>query len=189
MKAILPIILFSAGAFSLSAQHALQSEQNLPRPGDVVIKQQVEYKDPGRAGENVLWDFSKLKAVNDEYTLSYSEPAAVNDSMYIMGLDTILLKNLSEGSLLIGTEHHTMYYYYFTGNRLWALGHENPTTLLQYTQPLIVSAYPMQYGDSSRYAYQSKGVYSSKIPFTSGGEAQMKADAHGMMILPSGDTP
>ena len=188
MKALLSIILFATGIFSLPAQHSLQSEQNLPRTGDVIIKQQVEYKDPGRAGENVLWNFGELKSVNDEYTLSYSEPVLANDSIYIMGMDTVLLKNLTEGSLLIGTEHHTMYYYYFTGNRLWALGHENPTTLLQYTQPLIVSAYPMQYGDSARHAYRSKGLYSSKIPFTSGGEAQIKADAHGMMILPSGDT-
>ena len=188
MKAILPIFLFAAGIFSLSAQHSLQIEHNLPRAGDVIIKQQVEYKDPGRSGENVLWDFGKLKSVNDEYTLSYSEPVAVNDSMYIMGMDTILLKNLADGSLLIGTEHNTMYYYYFTGNRWWVLGHENPATLLQYTKPLIAGAYPMQYGDTSRYDYESKGLYSSTVPFTANGKAQIHADAHGMMILPSGDT-
>ena len=188
MKIILTIILFLAGIFSLSAQHSLQSELNFPRAGDEIVKQQVEYKDPGRSGENVLWDFSKLNAVNDEYTLSYSEPVAINDSMYIMGLDTILMKNLSEERLLIGTEHNTMYYYYLTANRMWVLGHENPTTLLQYTRPLFVCAYPMQYQDSCKYDYQSKGLYSSTVPFTSDGEVQMSADAYGMMILPSGDT-
>ena len=172
----------------LPAQYILQSDLNLPRAGEEIVKQQVEYKNPGRSGENVLWDFGQLDPVNDEYMLSYSEPELIRDSIYILGLDTILLKNLSGGSLLIGAEHNTMYYYYMDKNRLWVLGHENPTTLLQYTQPLIAGIFPMHYQDSCRYGYQSKGLYSSSIPFTSEGEAQMLADAYGMIILPSGDT-
>ena len=187
-QTLLLSLLLSGIPQLLPAQYSLKSELNVPRAGDVIIKQQVEYKDPGRSGENVLWDFGELKSVNDKYTLSYSEPDAIGDSVYIMGKDTVLLKNLDGGRLLIGTEHHTMYYYYLTHNRLWALGHENPTTLLQYTQPLIAGMYPMQYQDSCRYAYQSKGLYSSTVPFTSDGEAQIRADACGMMILPSGDT-
>ena len=181
-------LLLSGIQGMLQAQHSLQSELNLPRAGDIIIKQQVEYKDPGRTGENVLWDFGELQTVNDEYELSYSEPVLIDDSMYILGMDTLLLKNLNGGSLLIGTEHNTMYYYYLTGNRMWVLGHENPVTLLQYTEPLIAGAYPMQYRDSCRYGYQSKGLYSATVPFTSDGEAGLQADACGMMILPSGDT-
>jgi len=49
----------------LSAQHTLQRELHLPRVGDELIKQQVEYKDPGRSGDNVLWDFSRLTSIND----------------------------------------------------------------------------------------------------------------------------
>jgi len=172
----------------LSAQHILQSELNLPRSGDEIIKQQVEYKDPGRSGANVLWDFGELKAVNDEYTLSYSEPVAIEDSMYVLGLDTILVKDLTNGSLLMGVEHNTMYYYYLTDNRLWVLGHENPATVLRYTKSLIAGAYPMQYQDTVNYDYQSEGFYSSTIPFSSDGKVRKRADAYGMMILPSGDT-
>ncbi|MCL1942060.1 MAG: T9SS type A sorting domain-containing protein [Candidatus Azobacteroides sp.] len=171
----------------LRSQHALQSSLNFPRAGEEIIKQQVEYKNPGRSGAHVLWDFGQLNSVNDQYTLSYSEPVAVNDSMYILGLDTIFTKNLTEGKLLTGTEHHTMYYYYLTDNRWWVLGHENPTTLLQYTKPLIAVC-PIHYQDSCRYDYQSEGLYSSGIPFTSDGNVQIRADAYGMMILPSGDT-
>lgn len=43
---------------------------NRLRSGEVLIKQQVEYKDSGESGANRLWDFSKLKSVNDEYTLT-----------------------------------------------------------------------------------------------------------------------
>ena len=172
----------------LPAQHVLHGELNLPRAGEEIVKQQVAYKNPGRAGENVLWDFGKLQSINDAYMLSYSEPEMTEDSLYILGMDTIVAKGLPEGSLLIGTEHHTMYYYHLTDSLLWVLGHENPTTLLQYRQPLIAGTYPMHYQDSCRHDYQAKGLYSSTIPFTTGGEAQMRADAYGMMILPSGDT-
>jgi len=96
--------------------------------------------------------------------------------------------NLAGDKLLIGAEHYTMYYYYLGKNRMWTMGHENPTTLLKYTKPLIAGVYPMLYGDSCKYGYQAEGLYSSTVPFTSGGETQMKADAYGMMILPSGDT-
>jgi hypothetical protein len=188
MKTIfyIPIFLLSGIPGILQAQHVLQSNLNLPRPGDEIVKQQVEYKDPGRSGENVLWDFGRLKTINDEYTLAYSEPEPAEDSG--SESDTIASQNLIEGSLLIGTEHNTMYYYYLTDNRLWTLGHENPTTLLQYTRPLIAGVYPMYYQDSCRYDYQSEGLYSSSIPFATDGEAQIRADACGMMILPSGDT-
>ena len=181
------VLLLSGIPGMLSAQHVLRRDLNLPRAGEEIIKQQVEYKNPGRAGENVLWDFGQLQSINDEYRLSYSEPVAIKDSIYILGMDTILVENLT-GKLLVGTEHYTMYYYYISKNRMLVMGHENPTTLLQYAEPLIASVYPMQYGDSCRRGYQAKGMYSSKFPFTSDGEAQIKADAYGMMILPSGDT-
>ena len=172
----------------LPAQYVLQSELNLPHAGDEIIKQQVEYKNPGRSGENVLWNFGQLQSINDEYTLSYSAPGLIKDSIYILGLDTISMKNLAGGSLLIGTEHNTMYYYYLDKNWMWTMGHENPVTLLQYTKPLIAGIYPMQYKDSCRYDYQSEGLYSFRTPFTTDGDAKMQADAYGMMILPSGDT-
>jgi hypothetical protein len=38
----------------LPAQFVLKKALNAPRPGDELTKQQVEYKDPGRSGENVL---------------------------------------------------------------------------------------------------------------------------------------
>ena len=188
MKRNIFFLLTLALPLSLPAQHTLESRLNTFRAGDEIIKQQVEYKNPGRSGENVLWDFGQLNSINDEYTLTYSAPALIADSMYILGLDTILSRELTEGSLMIGTEHNTMYYYYQTDNRLWVFGHENPLTLLRYFQPLIAGIYPMHYKDSCRYDYQSEGLYSSSVNFSTHGEAQLQADAYGMMILPSGDT-
>ena len=77
------------------AQHSLTVLHNLPRPGDEIIKRQVEYKDPGRSGENVLWDFGKLKTTNDEYKLFYK---------------------IGKDSLLAGIEHRTIYYHSLTND-------------------------------------------------------------------------
>lgn len=37
----------------LSAQEKLKKCTNIPRPGDRIFKQQVEYKHPGKSGKDV----------------------------------------------------------------------------------------------------------------------------------------
>lgn len=120
MKLLTSIILLLPACI-VSAQ--IDIRYNSPRPGDELIKQQVEYKDPGRDGANVIWDFGKLESINDEYSLVYSEPYLIDKSQYIMGRDTIPSKEIKQGELLIGTEHNTMYYYRIKDNALWILGH------------------------------------------------------------------
>ena len=163
-------------------------QHNLLRPGDEIIKQQVDYKDPGRSGENVIWDFGKLKSVNDEYSLVYTSPVLQGSSYYVMGYDTIQYNNTNQNSLIIGTEHNTMYYYQLKDNQLLLLGHENPTNLLHYTQPVVAATYPTNYKQSQTNSYQSEGIYSGKIPFDTKGSITTQADAYGAIILPSGDT-
>jgi hypothetical protein len=172
----------------LPAQHVLRSELNLPRVNDVIVKQQVQYKDPGRSGENVIWNFGQLESINDEYTLTYSAPYLLRDSIYILGRDTIPVSELADDYLFTGSEHYTMYYYRYSGSCLWTLGHENAVTLLQYAPPLLSGVFPMKYGESRAAVYSSRGLYSGSVPFETEGKAQIEADAFGMMILPSGDT-
>jgi len=185
MKFLCSIILLLY-AMVVSAQ--IDIRFNRPRAGDELIKQQVEYKDPGREGENVIWDFGKLKSINDEYSVTYSEPYLIDKSKYILGWDTIPSKEVKEGELIIGTEHNTMYYYQIKDNGMCILGHENPTTILKYTRPMLSISYPTNYKETQNKEYQSKGLYSSRIPFNTSGNIQIQADAYGKIILPSGDT-
>jgi len=158
------------------------------RGGDEIIKQQVEYKDPGRAGENVIWNFSKLNAVNPEYKLSYYPAPLIKDSIYIMGKDTILKKEVQPEDLIIGVEHRTMYYYRIKNDTLYNLGHENPVTLMHHKRPLVINTYPFDYKQQLSKSYSSEGLYSSQEPMKTKGNVQVASDAYGMMILPSGDT-
>ena len=167
MKTFSLITLLLWATFSLSAQHRLQSELNLPRAGDVIIKQQVEYKDPGRAGENVLWDFSQLNVVNDEYELMYSSP---------------------DDSVIIGTEHTTQYRYVLQNDSLLLLGFDNQTTNLHNIQPETLLKFPFYHGDTIGSYFYAHGKYSNRLELDVMGTTQTVADAHGMMILPSKDT-
>ena len=45
------------------AQHTLTHQANCPRPGDILLKQEIEYQDPGKFGKNMVWNFSKLVPV------------------------------------------------------------------------------------------------------------------------------
>ena len=178
-------ILLLSIPLTITAQ--IVQRYNSPRSGDEIIKQKVEFKDPGREGENVIWDFGKLKSINNRYSLTYSSPDLLDNSYYILGRDTIQANNDSV-RYLIGTEHSTMYYLQVKDNSLYVLGHENATTSLKYTPSLLSMAYPTNYNEPHQKEYQSKGLYSCRIPFESQGEIKQTADAYGIMILPSGDT-
>lgn len=174
--------------FILPCYGQLNTLHNYFRSGDVLIKQQIEFTDPGDAGINKLWDFSKVKTINDEYTLVYSLPPLLDDSVYIMGDMHFLKKAIHDNELLVGTEHNTMYYYRLTNDSLLQLGHENPTIKLEYTSPMVLMQFPLNYGQTVVSDYKSKGLYSSTVDMQSHGQMITSADAYGKMILPTGDT-
>ena len=162
-------VIFSfliSGILSLSAQVRLESRLNMFRAGDEIVKQQVQYKDPGRAGENVLWDFSKLNIVNNEYVLMY---------------DTI-------GGFITGKEHNTWYYYSISGDSLLCHGYENSTTMVKNECPELLLRFPVNYGDSTFSYYSGNGRYCDRLKISAMGTISSKVDACGTMILPDGDT-
>ena len=154
-------------ALSAAAQPSLKQNLNTPRAGDDIIKQQVEYKDPGRSGENVLWDFGQLQSINDEYDLLYSTP---NDT------------------IITGTEHLTQYHYVLQNDSLLLWGFDNQTTQLWNIQPEFILKFPFHYGDSIGSYYYAHGKYSNRLEMDVMGTTCTTADAYGMMVLPNRDT-
>lgn len=187
MKRILIyLLLLMAPPLSLSGQ--ITRSHNVIRAGDKIVKQQVNYVDPGEPGDSLLWDFSQLKPVNKEYILEYVTPTLVNDSIYIMGLDTFPKEEITPEELIIGVEHYTAYYYRLRDSNLMLLGFENPVTLMHYKTPLLVMDYPFNYGNQTNGAFETDGLYSQESPLGTRGGITVKGDARGRMILPSGDT-
>jgi len=104
------LFLITFGGLKLNAETTITRTLQGMRSGDVIYKQQVEYKNPGRSGKDVLWDFSQLKTLNEHYKVNYFEPIVKR------GADTISITCV---------EHRTMYKYAYKGDSLLQLGFEN----------------------------------------------------------------
>jgi hypothetical protein len=182
------LTLLMSAVFVLPVCGQLNTLHNHYRAGDVLIKQQVEYVSPGEVGINKVWDFSKLKTINSEYTLKYDLPPMEGDSVYILGDNRYQKKRVKDNELIVGTEHNTMYYYHLINDSLLQQGHENPSVVLRYTAPMVLMQFPLNYGQTTISNYKSKGLYSGTVDIRTQGTMATKADAYGKMILPSGDT-
>lgn len=174
---------------SLSAFSQLRLNYNRIRPGDKLVKQQVEYKDPGKAGEGILWNFSSLKTIQENYAVTYSLPQVLGDSLYVMGSNAYPVQEFtSDSDLILAKENHTQYFYCLKGDTLEMLGHENPVVRYNYTLPYVQTVFPLDYGGFYAYPYRAKGMYSGRDSISTSGYVSTFADARGRMILPSGDT-
>jgi hypothetical protein len=170
--AILFVAIVSASGFLFSQTTITKSLQSL-RPGDNLTKQQIEYKDPGRRGSNVLWDFSKLKPVNDKYAVRYYTPVAKR------GGDSISITCL---------ENRTMYKYVGKGDSLLLMGFENSGSRMMLESPEYVMHYPFTLGDSIVSTFKGGGSYEHTLSSGTEGQLYVVADAVGTLILPDGDT-
>ncbi|MCL1934032.1 MAG: T9SS type A sorting domain-containing protein [Candidatus Azobacteroides sp.] len=182
------LILAGICGSALSVFGQLNVQHNRFRAGDVLYKQQVEYVEPGEAGADRLWNFSKLKSINDEYTLEYALPPLEGDSVYILGNTRHRKNDVKENELIVGNEHNTMYYYHLKEDSLLQMGHENPSVMLAYTSPIALLHFPLNYGQTVSSGYRSQGLYSGTVEIQTEGTVTTTADAYGKMILPSGDT-
>ena len=135
-----------------------------------------------------MWNFSKLKTINDEYALEYALPPLEGDSVYIMGDKRYKKEDVKENELIVGKEHNTMYYYHQKADFLLQTGHENPAVVLAYTSPLTILRFPLNYGQSISSGYQSKGLYSGTVNIQTQGTVTTTADAYGKIIIPNRDT-
>ncbi|MBV4202933.1 T9SS C-terminal target domain-containing protein [Bacteroides salyersiae] len=149
------------------AQPVMDKDRNIMRSGDRIVKQQMEYKSPGRDGERVLWDFSKLKLIDENYELTYS---TIKDS------------------LITGKEHRTLYKYLLSGDTLFSVGYANATTQLSYLKPEIQLIFPFGYQQQAKDYFHATGSYCKRLTIVSQGVVELHADAYGTLILPEGDT-
>ncbi|MTK53884.1 T9SS type A sorting domain-containing protein [Paludibacter sp.] len=141
--------------------------RNLPHAGDSIIKQQMEYVDPGAAGRDITWDFRTVRPVDDAYNLRYK--AITSDTLQLMGI-----------------EHRTIYRYQVKGDILLHTGFENATTLMEYSQPEIKMKFPFHYGDTISSRFAGTGEYCHRLPLHVAGITTTLADGSGTLFTPDG---
>jgi len=164
------LILFTCLAMLKLQAQTLNSSRNSFRTGDVIIKQQVEFKDPGASGKDITWDFSHVNTINDKYQLTY------------------FLPDKSDTNRVTGVEHQTYYHYLLKADTLWLTGYENRTTRMNYLQPEALLRFPFRYGDTLSTNFAGKGVYCQKAGLFAGGYTKVSVDALGKLITPENDT-
>lgn len=157
---------------SLQAQnlHKLSTERNAYRAADQLVKQQVEYNDPGSSGKNLTWDFRFLHPINEEYALHYFIPDSTN-----------MIR-------LCGQEHNTRYYFRQQKDSLKAVGYENSTTYMEYPTPELRMRFPFAYGDTLFSYFVGKGQYCHRLELAVKGYTRVEADAEGELLLPKSET-
>jgi len=156
---------------NLSAQNLrLTNEHNAYRAADKLVKQQVEYKDPGSSGKDLNWDFRTLQPINEEYSLNY------------------FFKNKKDTTLLCGQEHNTRYYYLQNTDSLWAVGFENATTYMEYPVRELKLRFPFAYGDTLFSRFEGIGEYCHRDSIFVKGYTRVLADAEGELKLPNNET-
>ena len=149
------------------AQGQLKSELNLPRAGDELMKEQVVFCERGESGENQIWDFSKIRLIDDAYTVHYF----TRDDWKIIGAEKGKLSFLS-----------------ISGDSLLLSGYENPNALVHYRQPGLLMRFPVAYGATSYGTFQGRGKHHDRLESVVSGEIHTVADATGSLILPGNDT-
>jgi hypothetical protein len=142
------------------------------RNGDVLYKQQIEYKDPGRNGSNVVWDFSRLQSINENYKLRYYQPPNTRQ-------DT---------QCITGVEHRTRYKYGLIRDSLFLTGFENSGSNIVFSNPQLCLRFPFTFRDSISQDYGGNGIYMNMLYVETVGNSYSIADAKGTLILPEEDT-
>jgi len=172
MRKIILFILVCCACLSTKAQlsQKLTTERNAYRAADNIVKQQIEFKDPGSTGKGLNWDFSTVQPMNEEYSLKYFIPDSTNMTR------------------LCGMEHNTRYYYRQQKDSLQAVGFENSTTFMEYKVPELRMHFPFVYGDTLFSSFEGKGQYCHRLTLAVKGYTRVMADAEGELKLPEFET-
>jgi hypothetical protein len=167
----LPILVYCACLCTYAqTSQKLTTDRNAYRAADQLVKQQVEFKDPGSSGRNLTWDFSVVKTINEEYSLKYFIPDSTNMTR------------------LCGLEHSTRYYYSEQLDSLKSVGYENSTTFMEYVVPELKMRFPFAYGDTLFSYFKGTGQYCHRLSLAIKGYTRVQADAEGDLKLPEFET-
>ena len=158
------VLSFFSSFLSSSAQE-LSASTNLFRDGDALIKQELDFKSPGRKGEKVVWDFSQLSFKDKEYRCEYT---ANGDSLFEMLTPS------------------ATYIYKLEQDTLLKTGYEMPNLSMKYVVPQRILKFPFCYSDSMSSCFVALGTYSHLLRMHVYGHSTVAADATGILLLPDG---
>lgn len=168
---LLSVLLFSAA--TLFAQISLTYSGNALVTGQNNSYQELQFVDPGQAGSNQIWDFSKIK-------ITGQNPVASMDTKASKSPDGIGNYNL------VLNESGSEYFFDISENGFREVGmySKDKETSLVYTDPIQKMTYPFTYGGHIGDKFAGYAYYKDVTRIDFMGDYTVDADAFGTLILP-----
>lgn len=152
---------------SLGICQTLTKEVNNYSDGDISEKKEVQYISPGNSGKDIIWDYSDLSVIDDDYHEDFT---------------------CIEDSVICRESPFSVYKYKTIDNSVFCLGYNTRNLQIHYLLPELCITYPFEYLDSISSYFYGEGKYSHKLPTKVFGKATHTADATGRLILPDNNT-
>ena len=173
MKILLLFSFFIFLKVGLFAQTTLTYSNNCFVAGDSFTYQEIQYSDPGNAGPDQIWDFSKNQ-LTGKNPVSAIQPANLPKMDGAGDYNLSLLENGYE------------YFMNSTESSLEEHGYLNSEMklVLKYSDPVIRMKYPFSYGSQFSDHFIGVATYNETSTIDFFGDCTVSADASGTLILP-----
>ena len=173
-RAVIPLLALSLTCENICGQdkgsvplkQSLSVDANAPKAGDVTSRYRVTYIQPGREGENVLWDFSGAEETQKapvQYICSR------DSSLLCIETDRKHRIELRNDSLLLSDTESALY-------------------SIHYDKPILLVSYPIAYTDTIHSLFHGTGTYCKTYPIEVNGTLTTTVDGYGTLCLQEGDT-
>ncbi len=173
MKKISLIIICFIAILQIQAQPTLLRETHGLRAGDIHINRIVNFPDKGKAGKDVIWDFSELKEEGTK--ISYIKEAEDGE-----GADNYPTANITID------DGKNNFFYDVSDKYLKYVGLYTGKSIIYFNEPIIRMQYPFSFGQSISNEFRGEGMYGIQGLSNISGEISVNADAYGTLILPNG---
>lgn len=164
------VLSFVFLSLSISSQ-TVDYKANIPRSGDVMTRQMLEYFPQGNNGQSVIWDFSGLSIESDSVENVYIE--------YFIDPDSSRL-SVVDGNVILRYSDLT--------DTLQIIGQETALESICYDVPQSIMTYPFTYGSVISGSYSGNGIYCSRLNVHVSGSLVVESDAEGVIITAESDT-
>lgn len=165
-KILILVVCMALGVCSYG--QTISYATNAPRCGDVIMKKPLAFFSSSNEGQGVLWNFSDIVADGNEK--EKTEYYYDEDSV-LCGLDSRMVQKLQ-----------------LSDDSLKLVGYETNLEKMDYTEPLVMLAYPFSYGYTIDNNYEGIGTYCQTLVMKNSGSQFVEADAEGRIVTAEGDT-
>ena len=164
------LFLYSICAQAQTAEdrqsQSIASATNLPRPGDILEKLEIQPIPVRQCGDSLLWDLSQHKT-GKRHLIRYRQ---------------------AQNGQIIELQNNATKYYAMAGDTLRLTRHGQPGMSVSYQVPEPVIKYPMSYGNIMEGYFYGEGNLGNVKYLRNAGYTTHSIDSRGTLVTPDGDT-